>query len=905
LHHQNQINSPSFAKNFVFFSKNCFDRRRRAVPVRRLAMDSPARASASAMTADAVPMASTEAFPIVARANECDDEFDDDDDDEEDEDYVLGNLDASDLEDDSDDEDEDEDEDDHDVSVARSQPEREDIEDSDSDSLSLEDEDFAAIVGAAVPETPRKRRVRGYGDVGAASTVTSARTDEGDPFAGDGAGVRERRSAFSSFLMDDDSRGCGSLVNSPATRAAGAAADMMMFAGLFDDDEEEMVNAIARRTRARTGTIEDTELAELELALPDTEPEFDWLDEGAEYDRFLTELNDPNVNAREFAQEGEGALGTLDDDDDDDDDYVDENPKAAEYEYRLREERRAAVRHAGTSAPPSVVRRSDRHPAPGRPTANTLNLRQLKRKMEEERRVAMARAARFEEAAKAFTPAQITQLNKQMHQHTQLLFQTYSMCASDARRVKVTKSIFVLLTTLQRAGSMQYHRKRVLAKHKSHDGRLFACANEDDPDTCWYGCKPRKGVFTVMDCKPLRCAYNFVTEINAVGFTEPPLVWRDPKDIYESTTTPQETRQLLSAANSYDHVRMDDLFRERPKSWAEIVGSISSLPRNAVKVKTLLKTAVESYAWRPVPRAVYEVTAKFLQKISPDPSLLVRALSTSERASFTPAEDGLIAVGIRHYGDDYGVISRQLLLPWDKKDVAKRARALLTKKYHESTEAGRAARAAYEHAHRPLDENEIEVIQRMSAELNLSKPIESSYCEVKPFWERACARLRDRIPKCVYKLWRALHRPGSDARTGAPRVASRAKTKTTTNGATAPRNAAATNDHGFERETVEDSESDEEAYERDELSDSDCDAPAAPASAVTTAGIASKRVTTGAFTKEQDSAIIACAAFGEDFVSLLKPGAPCERRSIDAVLVRYNQLKAARAANGGAAATTA
>ena len=51
--------------------------------------------------------------------------------------------------------------------------------------------------------------------------------------------------------------------------------------------------------------------------------------------------------------------------------------------------------------------------------------------------------------------------------------------------------------------------------------------------------------------------------------------------------------------------------------------------------------------------------------------------------------------------------------------------------------------------------------------------------------------------------------------------------------------------------------------------------------------------------------LIACAAFGEDFVSLLKPGAPCERRSIDAVLVRYNQLKAARAANGGAAATTA
>ena len=126
-------------------------------------MDSPARASAGAKGTNAGPVASrSRTVPIVARGNvDDDDDGDDDDDDEDDEDYVLGNLDASDLEDDSD-EDEDEDAWD-DVSVAPSQPEREDIEDSDSDSLSLEDEDFAAIVGAAAAETPRKRRVRGYG----------------------------------------------------------------------------------------------------------------------------------------------------------------------------------------------------------------------------------------------------------------------------------------------------------------------------------------------------------------------------------------------------------------------------------------------------------------------------------------------------------------------------------------------------------------------------------------------------------------------------------------------------------------------------------------------------------------------------------------------------------------------
>ena len=110
-------------------------------------------------------------------------------------------------------------------------------------------------------------------------------------------------------------------------------------------------------------------------------------------------------------------------------------------------------------------------------------------------------------------------------------------------------------------------------------------------------------------------------------------------------------------------------------------------------------------------------------------------------------------------------------------------------------------------------------------ELNLSKPIESSYCEVKPFWERASARLRDRIPKCVYKLWRrSIDREAE--RRQVPRVASRAKK--TTNRASAQKNTAlASNNHDFERETVEDSESDEEMRAA-ELSDSDFDAQRRP-----------------------------------------------------------------------------
>ena len=178
---------------------------------------------------------------------------------------------------------------------------------------------------------------------------------------------------------------------------------MMMFAGLFDDDEEEMVNAIARRTRARTGTIEEAELAELELALPGVEPEFDWLDEGAEYDRFLTELNDPNVNVRELAQEGEDVLGTLDDDDDDDDSSGElRRRKSKSAECSTVFERNVA-RPRETRARRTAISRAQIRSSPGARTVDSEDA-QSQTTPSEDGGGAPAwrrRAARFKEAAKS------------------------------------------------------------------------------------------------------------------------------------------------------------------------------------------------------------------------------------------------------------------------------------------------------------------------------------------------------------------------------------------------------------------------------------------------------------------------------------------------------------------------
>ena len=828
--------------------------------------------------------------PVASTATRPEDAlFDDfDDDDESDVDYApLGNLDSDvDFSDGSGDEDEDEDEGD----VTRDTVDREDISDSDTD-VSLEDEDFGALAEEALRTPPRARRLGGGRSTASAGVTVSGRTTSVDPFGGGGRSGRgvNLGSMVSAALASADSRGGGS----PATRAAGAAVDMMLEGGFLDDDDDEevLMNAIARRTRARTGAIEDRVLEELELALPEDEPEFDWLDEVAEYDRFLETLNDASAGVRDLVGGGDAGVsadGDDDDDDDEDDDYAEENPAAAAYEYRLREERRAAARQGGTSAPASVLRRSERV------ATERVNkgIRRKKRQMDAEMEMRKERALQLALAATSFESAQFTRLNQQIHQHTQLLFQSYCLSIADPNQRETAQAIHALITTLQRAASMQFHRSQTL-KRKPHAAKLFSVASDDEKAT-WYGTSPRKDVYTVFDCAPLRCAYDFVCALATVGPQPQPSIWRNPPQMYDLVRQESTVKKLMVyQRNSPDFVRADDLFRAEPKSWEnvlELYKSIHTKLRTKAKLNVLFSANFKT--WIPVPRAVYEVTREFLSRVSPDPKLLVggRPLVEQTATDFTNAEDWLIVIGVRHYGNDFERIAKQLLVTSDAKAIRRRAKALREQKRYDCERVGRALRAAYNHALRPLDENEIDIIQRSLREFAPKMPSRSYRANFSfALWSKVCARLRDRVPKCAWSLWRRYSLHGNSGQGTAISARERDRANSTVVGRTTHPHA---DDDDIDREEVSDSDSDADeppTYERDELSDSE-DAPEARASRPPS----QRAPSSTAFTEAEDAAIIAATAFNEPWETLLRPGAPCAGRSYDAIIHRFNVLKSRR-----------
>ena len=866
--------------------------------------------------------------PLVSRTNFEDYELDSDDD--LDEDYVLGNLDASDYDDDDDSDEDDSDDDENENDTSRQRVvEREEMEDTDSD-VSLEDEDFSALIDevmmadedsrgfsnlneatAGTSSTPQRRGAQRSGrDMSTMDAYGMSRMLLGTPTRGRGGRTRARGGVPAS-LFDETSRGSAggagwipSALNSPATRAAGAAMDMLYYD--IDDEDLAAVDAIARRTRAHV-SLADRALDELEMPTDEAleEAEFEFLDEENEYANFLSALNileEPNALAELEAGVGGGVDADEDDDDEDDndDDYAEEDPKAAELELRVREERRAAARAGAASVPQSVLRRSERlgegetveeHPAQAR-----IRVRKL-----------------WQTAHDAFTPGQFSRLHQQIHQHSQLLLQSYAIVATREDSVALTRTLFALISNLQTAGSMTFHRKQ-LAGHEPHDASIF---KPTPPVASWYHA-PREKVYTFLQCEPLKAAVDFVTDINALGFIDGPELWRKPTFLHEFTKRKMRgagAQQLKEFPNSKSHVRMDSLFRDAERPIEDVLNEYS----NAKQAKV---AETKDARWKPIPWGVFDVAKRYIGRILPDPSILIGAgpYPTHKSPTFLGTEDSLLAYAIRIHGNDYETIQRTLLVAHTIEDIRGRVRNCLNDgKLHEVN----VVKQAYEYGMRPLDENEIAVIQRTFSDHRADVNVETYLPKV---WEDVCKRLSHRQAKSTYRVWRRQIRIGEhismrDAlllprlsmrrgkryvRTGRPagRPRKRPLAESNAQGTATERR---TDTDGVVREHVDDSDSeDRAAYERDELSDSDSDDERRPGTARATqrptgTNTTAANTTTGkrlpalaSWTEAQDHALVSAAAFAEPFESLLAPGAPCAGRSLDALIIRYNQLKAVR-----------
>jgi len=390
--------------------------------------------------------------------------------------------------------------------------------------------------------------------------------------------------------------------------------------------------------------------------------------------------------------------------------------------------------------------------------------------------------------------------------------------------------------------------------------------------------------------------------MSRLAFAPPPRLWRNPVQMFEMTH--DATSNAAFAPNSEQHVRVDDLFRPHAKTWTEVMDMYDKLEADKHIKDPVTKRIIpvrlgrnraelerDLYVWQPVPREVFELTKRFLPEISPDPSLLIGAAplsplvrhklkARSKHDIFTPAEEWLIVLGIRRYSSDWRTIATQLLVNAKPTNIRVRALQLRKAQMYANTEIGIAVRREYDHATRALDENEINIIERALNEVEWKSANARDLGKYdKKLWDFVCSRLKDRVPFAVHKRWRD-HENASSGRTS----------QTVNRGPKSAATARGKRKNTVVREEIADSASDSDAddvplrrrfgMERDDLSDSECE---------------DDPVVRNPFTQVQDNALIACAAFNEPFESLLKPGAACEGRSLDAILIRYNQLKAMRA----------
>jgi len=866
-----------------------------------------------------------------------------DSDDDLDEDYVLGNLDASDWDDDDDDEDDDDvvEGDDDDGAHARRRRddddddddgiEREDMDDSDvSDAPSDSDDDFADLEDEVDfsewldADVARQSRLNSTTSPGRAEALFN---DAFDVSAEMFMGLSTSHSGGGGGRRGRGGGGDTSWLSSPATAAARAAD--FMFDESDDDDDATLANAVARRTRAKVNLAEaDVDAIGLnEQLFGVDEQEFAFLDEETEYQNFLKSLSSALHHGGEVDVGGTSVLPRRDDDDDDDDDddYAEEDPEAAAFEWRVREERRAARRAGGLSAPASELRRSAR-PLSAIGGGNYHHQPLVRRPLVKRKRG--GRKGLGKQSATAtlvttrladFTVEQVTRLNQQIHQHTQLLFQSFCMTATDKGAIPTARVVFSLITAMQRAGSDNYELKRRV-NAAPYGARFF----QPTPETAsWYKAPESHNVLTVFDCAPLRQSFDFVTAINDLGYIDPPEVWYSPREAFKAANTPTGRKRLARQPPSSTHVRRDTLFREIEPSHR--LRSYRTL--DAVN-------ADEKYdeRWKPIPKAVADVARAFLERVRPNPALILCADVSDHRkrlaSVWLKSEDELLAIGIKHYANDWPKIAKTLCVAYSCADVARHVRLRLGKvKDIENN----CIRKTYEHVFRALDENEISTIEREIANI---KSKDGHFAYVECVWTRVCAKLTNRHPRAAHKLWRELmtNELDNDAnlainpvlmREIMPRYKrarqkrieyekARAKRRENIARKDIAREDIADSDtdddvHGdarrnVAREQLPDSDSDdnrerEHMVDSDDDDDDDGDGAATARAAIRAPPKPPPARLAGAareWTIDQDRAIIDAAAFGEPFDPLVALGAPCHGRSLDAVAIRYDQLKASR-----------
>lgn len=438
---------------------------------------------------------------------------------------------------------------------------------------------------------------------------------------------------------------------------------------LHEGTEED---AICRRTRARY-SLANYALDELETFLQESDDDGDLqnVDEEEEYRKFLSavlsgggdgtqacqgdETQDEDENDADFELEIEEALESDGGENVENDKNINSRNEKDGHRPQTRKKRpelSRAVNHQQESTKPNlrpiVPNISPTPQVPGQYPSQNINV------------PSSSSSATGAAVVKGFTNEQLGQLHILIYEHVQLMIQTFSLCVLDPSKLRVAADVKKMIVELVGYRDQALARKNTIRQQLCFEGQHLrsAISHASSESSQWQWIPLIKNpVMSILDVSPLHLALSYLSDVaGAVVKYRKSHVDGTP-DRIRFRKEPLFPSPVLSTGRDANNISQD---RSNNVSTSTPASPGQSQPK-----KSLAATLFESTRKEPVALVPFDI-ARLAQRFyplfnfslfphKPPPAAMV------SRLLFTDAEDGLLALGLLEYNNDWEAIQKRFL----------------------------------------------------------------------------------------------------------------------------------------------------------------------------------------------------------------------------------------------------
>ncbi|KAF7094225.1 hypothetical protein CFC21_096552 [Triticum aestivum] len=438
---------------------------------------------------------------------------------------------------------------------------------------------------------------------------------------------------------------------------------------LHEGTEED---AICRRTRARY-SLANYALDELETFLQESDDDGDLqnVDEEEEYRKFLSavlsgggdgtqpcqgdETQDEDENDADFELEIEEALESDGGENVENDKNINGRNKKDGHRPQTRKKRpesSRAVNHQQESTKPNlrpiVPNFSPTPQVPGQYPSQNINV------------PSSSSSATGAAVVKGFTDEQLGQLHILIYEHVQLMIQTFSLCVLDPSKQRVAADVKKMIVELVGYRDQALARKNTIRQQFYFEGQHLRSAIShafSETSQCQWIPLIKNPVMSILDVSPLHLALSYLSDVaGAVVKYRKSHVDGTPERI-RFRKEPLFPSPVLSTGRDANNISQD---RPNNVSTSTPASPGQSQPKKSLAATLFESTKKESVAL--VPFDIARLAQRFYPLFNfslfphkPPPAAMV------SRLLFTDAEDGLLALGLLEYNNDWEAIQKRFL----------------------------------------------------------------------------------------------------------------------------------------------------------------------------------------------------------------------------------------------------